>query len=312
MDHLLVCRLQIVFAAYLLTQIGDLKTVVDAIDLMLNNERQTYKIALDEAKNRCPTYCKKPIFRDLYTKVSPFALKQVLPHFLKVTNHEMKPCTQYFTTTMGLPCAHVIEQRMSEAAGVLKIEDIHPHWLLEKAIPRRDQTPIDDSEADSNSEADPDAVIDPAALELLHVNDPAVVKARGRPPGARNKSKKKRTREEAFEDSTQREPSQFEREIALRQQRRDSLAGLALTASQVANEEDIAAADAFFGPTTPAGRATSRGGSTPSVATSGGLQGMGGGRMRPLQLPPRRRRVPKGSIPAYAQGNEAMFGTFQL
>ena len=103
---------------------------------------------------------------------------------------------------------------MSEAAGVLQIEDIHPHWLLEKAIPQRGQTPEDESEANSDSEADPDAIIDPTALDLLHVNDPAIVRPRGRPVGARNKSKKKRTRAEAFEDSTQREPSHFEYVVA--------------------------------------------------------------------------------------------------
>ena len=282
---------------------------------MLNNERQTYKIALEEAKNRCPIHCKKPVFRDLFTKVSPFALKKVLPHYLKVLNKDMKPCTKYFTTTMGLPCAHVIEQRMSEAAGVLMIEDIHPHWLLEKAIPRSDQAPEDDSDADSSSEIDSDVVIDPTDLELLHVNDPARVKPRGRPSGARNKSKKKRTHQEAFEDSTQREPSQFEYAIAQRQRQRDSLAStasLAITASQVANAEDTAAADAFFRSLASVDRAIARGGSTPRSTTQGGLQGSGGGPLRPLQLPPRRRRVPKGPRPAYATGNEARFSAFQL
>ena len=208
---------------------------------------------------------------------------------------------------------------MSEAAGVLQIEDIHPHWLLENAIPRRDQASEDDSEADSDSEIDPDAVIDPAALELLHVNDPAIAKPRGRPAGSRNKPKRKRTHEEAFEDSTQREPSQFEHAIAAavveRQRQRDSLAStasLAITASQVANAEEVAAADAFFRSLTSVDRAIARGGSISRAATQGGSQGRGRGPMRPLQLPPRRRRRPAGLRPAYAQGNEAMFGAFEL
>ena len=101
--------------------------MVDAIELMLTNERQTYKIQFNEAKMRLPIHLKKPIFRDLYTKVSPFALKKMLPQYLKVVNQQMQACTKHFTTTMGLLCAHEIEKRMSEAGGVLKIEDIHTH-----------------------------------------------------------------------------------------------------------------------------------------------------------------------------------------
>ena len=38
--------------------------------------------------------------------------------------------------------------------------------------------------------------------ELLRVNEPAIIRPSGRPPGAENK--KKRTHVKAFEDSTQR------------------------------------------------------------------------------------------------------------
>ena len=269
---------------------------------MLSNERQTYLIALNEAKMRLPLHVKKPIFRDLYTKVSPFALKQMLPHYLKVINHEMKPYTKYFTTVMVLPYAHIMERRMSEAAGVLKIEDIHPHWLLEKLIPQRDEA--SESESAGRDNDDTDAIVDPAAIELLHVNNPAIIKPRGRPTGARNKPKKKRTRMEAFEDSTQREPSEFEHVLRQRQ--------LAITASQVTNEEDITAADAFFGPLSPAERSESRGASTSRVTTRGGLRGGSRGALRPLQQPARRRGGHRCPTPTYMQDNEAMFSTFQL
>ena len=180
--------------------IGDLENVVQAIDTMLINERHTYNIKHGEAKMRLPQHLKKPIFRDLYTKVSPFALKEMLPQYLKVINHHMKPCTRYFTTTMGLPCAHVMEQRMLEAAGVLKLEDIHSHWRLDKEN--------DDTRSNTINENANVSDEDGANTELLLINEPAIAKPLGRPPGAKNK---KRTRYEAFEDSTQREPSGFER-----------------------------------------------------------------------------------------------------
>ena len=169
-------------------KLGDLKTIIDTIELMLTNERQTYNIKFNEAKMRLPTYIKRPIFRDLYTKVSPFALSKILPQYLKVIDNQMLPCTKHFTTTIGLPCAYIIERRMLEAGGVLKIEDIHPHWRFKKPTQSHDQQ----GENEENSNADS------AAAELLRVNELATIALRGRPPGARNK----RTRAQAFEDST--------------------------------------------------------------------------------------------------------------
>ena len=108
-------------------QIGDLETVYKAIDLMLGNERQDYKIALDEVKIRLSFYIKHDIFRDLYTKVSPFALKLMVSQYLKVKNNDMKSCTKHFTIIMGLSCVYIMERRMVEGAGILLLDDIHSH-----------------------------------------------------------------------------------------------------------------------------------------------------------------------------------------
>ena len=58
---------------------------------------------------RLPIYLKKLVFRDLYTKVLPFALKEILSYYLKVINYEIKPYIKFFTTTMELPCSYIIE-----------------------------------------------------------------------------------------------------------------------------------------------------------------------------------------------------------
>ena len=169
----------------------------------------------------------------------------------------MLPCTKHFTTTIGLPCAYIIERRMLEAGGVLKIEDIHPHWRFKKPTQSHDQQ--GENEENSNT--------DSAAVELLRVNEPAIIASRGRPPGARNK----RTRAQAFEDSTQREPSGFEH---VQQQRQRELA---TTASQVEEQEVDNIANEFFStkPATPRGGGSIRGGGSTTPRATATLRGRG-------------------------------------
>ena len=107
--------------------IDDLKIVNKIINKMFMNERYAYKIKLDETKMRFFKDLKKVIFRDLYIKVSPFTLKQMLSQYLKVVNHDIQPCIKTFIIIMRLLYAHVMKQRMQEAVGVLKLKDIHFH-----------------------------------------------------------------------------------------------------------------------------------------------------------------------------------------
>ena len=73
------------------------------------------------------------------------------------------------------------------------------------------------------------------------VNEPAVATLRGRPPGAKNKQKK-RTREQAFEDSTQREQSRFEHVQRQQLQRQQE----AITASKVEEQAEYHLLNEFF------------------------------------------------------------------
>ena len=73
----------------------------------------------------------------------------MLPQYLKVVHHEMKPCTRYFTTTMGLPCAHKMERRINEGDPVLKLNDIHSHWHLKRENISEDHNKSDEAASDS-------------------------------------------------------------------------------------------------------------------------------------------------------------------
>lgn len=104
-----------------------MKTIINAINLMLINERYTYNMLINKVKMRLFIYIKKPIFRDLYIKVSSFALKEILPHYLKVINNIIKLYIKFFIITMRLSYIHIIKRRISEAAGIFKLEDIYFH-----------------------------------------------------------------------------------------------------------------------------------------------------------------------------------------
>ena len=61
------------------TLAGNLKHVVDSINILLSNERSNYKLKLDEAKMKAGRDIRIPIFRDVIRKVTPFALRKILP-----------------------------------------------------------------------------------------------------------------------------------------------------------------------------------------------------------------------------------------
>ena len=67
-----------------------MKIIVDVINIMLENERYNYNIIFNEVKMRLFLYVKKLIFRDLFIKVSLFALRKMLSRYLKIINHDMK------------------------------------------------------------------------------------------------------------------------------------------------------------------------------------------------------------------------------
>ena len=112
---------------------------------------------------------------------------------------------------MGLPCAHEIQARWYDNAGgnVLKLEDIHPHWLFDKPPRARliaeeeakeqdndemggnnldDATIISDTHSAASSASIEDSNL-PGPSDLLRIHEPAIVKPKGRPPGAPNNIK---------------------------------------------------------------------------------------------------------------------------
>ena len=165
---------------------GDLKTVVDGINLLLINELHNHLIRLDEAKVRLPMDIRKPIFQEISPYVTSYALRKIMPQYERLVGQPtaIPACTGTFSLTMGLPCSHKIQERLyGDGGGKLLLEDIHPHWRFDRTA----RVAIDNP--------------------YLRVQAPEVARPRGRPPGAENLNR----RQQAFEASTNRDPSLFER-----------------------------------------------------------------------------------------------------
>jgi len=173
------------------------------------------------------------IFRDLTAFVTPFALKAVNAQFkrLKSEPTAIVSCTNTFTKTMGLPCAHKIQERWYDRvdSNVLKLKDIYSYWRFAKPSQARQATARQEDHAirgDDVTEVQgtPPEILPPPSSspedrglsdDILRVQEPAVVKSKGRPRGLLNKawaapSQSQRRRQMTFENSTQRTSSAFE------------------------------------------------------------------------------------------------------
>jgi hypothetical protein len=149
---------------------GDLKIVVDSLDLQLKNQRYDYLIAF-EAKMRFPMKLKIDIFRDIQSFVTSIALRMIFKEFKRLTIQPtaLSACINGFTTSIDLSCSHWIQARMFIDEGCYFIEDVHPYWRFEKP-------PIVPVVVNLENPPNP----------LLHVIEPEVVRTRGRRADAEN------------------------------------------------------------------------------------------------------------------------------
>lgn len=114
---------------------GNLKKVVNVIELLLKTERSEYLIAYEEAKTRLPRCCAVAALANLQVFISPFALKLIrkqLDKLMRVKNfpdEALPACNKTYRLTMGLPCAHDIERRVNNEE-LIQLEDVHPHWRI--------------------------------------------------------------------------------------------------------------------------------------------------------------------------------------
>jgi hypothetical protein len=174
---------------YLQVSTGNLTGLLDRIQLMLDNKLANHKAELDIARQRAPRDVNIPLFAELIGKVTPYALRKILAQYQCLSTLPLPQCKTTFTSSMGLPCAHLIQDRHQQKEDI-HLSDVHLHWHFARPDP---------------------TALGPVELGPLLVHEPAVVKPKGRPRGSKNKPKPA--------SSTTRDPSFFELPTRRRQGR---------------------------------------------------------------------------------------------
>nr|XP_043621863.1 protein FAR1-RELATED SEQUENCE 5-like [Erigeron canadensis] len=112
---------------YLEGPTGDFQGVRENICLAIEHEFSMIKWKLASNEMQIPHEINIPLFGELKSYVSEFALKEIYKQYQK-TEGSTTPCTGHFMATMGLPCAHKIKH---SHGSTLPLELIHPHWRVD-------------------------------------------------------------------------------------------------------------------------------------------------------------------------------------
>jgi len=82
------------------------------------------------------------VYNSVISSVTNYALQLVEKHFTSLLLQAIpdsqpirqvhEPCTGRFSASQGLPCRHIVIERM-KAKRTLKIDDFHEHWYVDRA-----------------------------------------------------------------------------------------------------------------------------------------------------------------------------------
>lgn len=198
---------------FLSSSVGDLLTVFKQLDQAI--EHQIYELRKVNAddKFKRPSFCDHALYSKVVFQVSSFALSEVQKHSEVTTTSS---CTRTFTATMGLPCAHVVKDRLVRNVP-LQLADFHTHWHvdrfstapsipanelevnMERAIPKL-MTYFQAAPAHKQVELSEQLAATLRDGPQFTVKDPPRAKSKGRPSGALNRAP----------STTRRDPSGFE------------------------------------------------------------------------------------------------------
>jgi hypothetical protein len=82
---------------------------------------------------RTPLDIDRALFQACFSKITVTALRLARDNYI-LTEKPLKPCTNVYSTTTGLPCAHKIEDIREQGLSLLP-RDFHAHWHWDRYPP---------------------------------------------------------------------------------------------------------------------------------------------------------------------------------
>ncbi|KAH7863485.1 hypothetical protein Vadar_018096 [Vaccinium darrowii] len=113
---------------YLVISTGNFHEVREKICLAIENQHNEIKTKIASEKLRIVHKFRIPMFKELVTHVSIYALSELFKQYELATSSLLGPCRSQFSNTMGLPCAHFMQNMRGEP---LLLSDIHPQWRID-------------------------------------------------------------------------------------------------------------------------------------------------------------------------------------
>jgi hypothetical protein len=99
-----------------------------SIKRMLKNQLSSLQSTQATQQVRHPTELSQALYSVVFGWISSQGLRLVEAQ--RKRQKPLPPCTQSFTRSTGLPCAH----RLQELRRPLLLTDFHPHWRLERGL----------------------------------------------------------------------------------------------------------------------------------------------------------------------------------
>jgi hypothetical protein len=113
---------------------GDLKHVVDSLELMIKKQVSEHLYKLNALKIRRVRAHQIMLFEWAVEFVNPQALSKVLEHWEKLKKGELsRECDGTFEKTMGLPCAHTCERQQVRGKPLL-LSKFDKRWRYKQQV----------------------------------------------------------------------------------------------------------------------------------------------------------------------------------
>ncbi|SAM03616.1 hypothetical protein [Absidia glauca] len=207
--------------SYIKVSTGHLRDVQAKICLAVENQDKEIHAKLMNDRIRIAHSHRIHMLRNIVGRVSAYALEATLKQVQRSAEANLSPCTNHFTTTMGLPCAHYILHGTQGTHDFrLALNDFNRHWWIDDSV----YTPDIEAAEPEGGHPDIQPIVNhmleryhqwtlPQQVQARHrleeiafgpapvIHDPIIRRGRGRPVGSTARHNTA---------STQRDPSAFE------------------------------------------------------------------------------------------------------